>query len=71
MPNACFRLLKRKEEVRDAGALLMEGLDAEVVGWSFHRFDIDGNLRLIRDASDSLLRSLESRRLKDDCVERS
>lgn len=71
VPNACFMLPRRNDDVRDAGALLIEGFDAEFDDWSFHRFDMDGNLRLIREANDSLLRSLELRRLKDGCAERS
>lgn len=71
VPNACFMLPSRNEGVLETGALLMEGLDAELEDWSFHRLDMDGNLRLIRDANDSLLRSLELRSLNEVFAERS
>lgn len=41
----------------------MDGFDADFNadfdGWSFQRFEKDGKRRLIRDANESLLRSLE------------
>ena len=49
--------LRRKDDAREAGALLIDGLAADTTGWSFHRLDMEGNRRLIRDAKESLLRS--------------
>lgn len=64
-------LPSRKDGVRDAGALLVEGLETDFEGWSFHRLDIEGKRRLIREANDSLLRSLVSCRLEICSAERS
>ena len=71
VPNACFMLLIRRDEVRDAGALRTDESTTEFVGWSFQRFEIDGKRRLMRDARDSLLRSLDLRRFTGCCGEMS
>jgi len=63
--------LRRKDDALEAGALLMDGLDADFAGWSFQRLDMDGNRRLIRDANDSLLRSFVGGMLRECCAEMS
>jgi len=62
-------LPSRRDDVRDAGALLTDESKAEFEGWSFQRFDIEGNRRLMREARDSLLRSLDLRLFTGCCGE--
>jgi hypothetical protein len=68
VPRACFIPLRRRDDARDAGALLIDGLEADLAGCSFQRLDMEGNRRLIRDANESLLRSLGLYWLRGGCA---
>jgi hypothetical protein len=60
--------LRRMDDARDAGALRTDGLEADLAGCSFQRLDMEGNRRLIRDANESLLRSLGLCWLRGGCA---